>query len=235
MDRVMMLLTSILLLYSNLHAQTSVKPLEQKALNFFPINLDSAQCYLKSAIIEYAALDDKLSIARCCQNLAFISEEKLKDNVQALAYSKLALDLYEEKNDVLQTANLLKYVGHIYGNMGLYELGRNYIERSIRLYKEKKFESGQYVALFDLGLIDVSQNKCSNAIKHFLQVKKYWERNANGVRLFLVNTELIACLIRVDNMQVMQLIDENERLISSNKIPEDAQKRFASLKQRCKS
>jgi tetratricopeptide (TPR) repeat protein len=174
------------------------------------INLDSATFY-------FDKMKRKKEKAVCLQNMAFLLEEQLKISYISLKYTKESLQLWQEIDNPLAQANLLKYMGLLYGNLEQYDKAFEVIEQSIQLFRSHHYLSGVAVCHIDLAMVYKKQTKYELAKKYMLEAKKHWEQQKDTGRIFGINNALIELGIVSQHLaHIQSSIAENQDFVNNN-------------------
>jgi signal transduction histidine kinase len=89
-------------------------------------NRDSSEYFLLSAAKFYHNIKDRFSEGKCLLNLSFIYQDG-EEYVKLLNCLKAARPLFEKTNDEMGLAQIDLTMGSTYGDMNLYEQGKQYI------------------------------------------------------------------------------------------------------------
>lgn len=204
--------------------------LERQAQSFYSKDTDSFEYYSKQAINEYIQNNDTVSFSRCYQNLAFSNDEIEHDYPAAFVYATTALFYYDATSDTLRMANMYKYIGYLYGKLGIYGIGHEYINRAISFYKTKQFDKGVYVSLFDLATLYASEGSCEKAVALCRKTREFWIMNFDASRIFSVNNQMLECIDKADHVSRIPIIRENDSLRTNFKLPDLLLKKFEQLR-----
>ena len=219
MKRTLLLLISILLHFFSL-SQAKISFYEKKSFDYKRTNLDSFFYYKNLALKDYEEQKNIMGEARCLQSLGFTYEEDLKDFFKAFYYISSAIEKYKIIKDTLSEANLDKYIGIIYSNLGASKIGIIKVNDAIKLFKEKKYPEGEYVSFFDLGIIYYNTQNIDSSINYLNMAKKFWTEKNTPVRVFAINNYLIRCYKFLNvSSDFNALILENNLLLKKENIP----------------
>jgi len=210
--------------------QKSMNANEKEAHSFYSKNSDSFRHYSQKAIEEYIQNHDTTGLTRCYQNMAFEYDEVEDDIPNAFVFTSAALCYYQMRNDTLQIANLYKYIGRLYGRLGVFAAGKNYLEKAVALYKTQKFEKGIYVSYLNLASLYVTEGNFREAKKIGKEVRSFWTNNFDAGRLFDANTLLLECKTELSDQERTSLIKANDSLLQNSKIPAIQQEKFKQLR-----
>ncbi len=145
------------------------------------------------------------------QNAGFLLDEQQCKYTSAKIKIEEALKIWLHINDTLNQANLIKYLAYLNGRLGNYEIGKSQIKEAIRLYSQKKDESGIAVSYFNLGRIYQFENKIDSAIFFIEKASLFWKQQNNPARIVIYNNHLINLYLRKKLLKrIKTLITENK-------------------------
>ncbi len=163
-------------------------------------------------------------------NTANVFDEQLLHYDSALKYAGYGLALATETEDLMQRANLLKYVGYLQGRLHLFEEGKASIQASIDLYRQVYFQQGRMVATQNLASLYLEAEEYEQALTYFKEANEFWRRKQLRSRLFKSNLQGIQIAIQLDDRALARsLIEENQKMLPDLALDSVAKSKFQSL------
>lgn len=157
--------------------------------------------------------------ALCLHSIAFAYDELLHDNRQALSYAEKSIGIHKKIGDTLEMANMYKYAGMLKGRLGIYSRAKADIDMAISLFRQKKYEPGVAVSMFDLALVYIGEKKPDSAIYYLEKAKEYWVEVDNPGRVFNLNNVYMDVLYSAkETMKCKAIINENEEILAETKV-----------------
>src|SRR5690606_25906102 len=112
----------------------------------------------------YTELGKHKKAAFCSNNIAFVFDEGMHDDKQALEAGQKALQLWQQQGDTMQQANMYKYIGLLQGRLGQYAPAKLSIDTAIRLFTAQNFIKGVAVSYFDMANVLLEEKDTHGAI-----------------------------------------------------------------------
>ena len=186
-------------------------------------NKDANTClfFLKKKL-ELLKLQDNLQeYAICTQNIAFVYDEKLHDYKLAEEYSLEAMAIWEKNNDILNTANMLKYIGYINGKLENFSAAKSYINKSINKYTALKYEKGLAVCYFDLALVFMYENVNDSVLFFLKKSKNIWSKYSEVNRIFKINNQILQLTSeQKSDLDFIECYNSNVEILESHNVLE---------------
>jgi len=193
--------------------------LRNRGNSFYDSNPEKCISLLDNAAILYAQLENKKQQAYCYQNIAFTYYEKLENVDSAITYVDKAVSIWKETQDTLKEANLLKYLGMLYGEKGDYSKGVETIRKAITLFENNNFKAGIAVSYFDLALLYDNASEIDSSIYYFERNRAYFETKRDTFRIFRVNNKLFESYIKKKNfISASEIYECNLKLEKSSRV-----------------
>lgn len=182
---------------------------------YFNKNPQTSIEYNKTAAELFVKAKNKQWTALSFQNIAFAYEEGLNNYQEAIKYVDKALPIWREIKDTMGEANILKYLGFLYGKIKEFTKAMSYIDQAIVKFRSKKFEQGVGVCYFDKSLVFFEMNNIDSCTTYLYKAKVIYKKNNESARLFLVNNKLMRIYINNDDyLTAKDFFDENEKIAS---------------------
>lgn len=185
--------------------------LKNIAYTYYDTNPTKSIEYNDSAIQIYKQFDDNRNLALCYQNVCFAYYEKLDNPKEAQSFAIKSIDSWHLEQDTLAEANMIKYLGLVQGDLGLFSEAKSNIKKAIFLFDTKGFKAGVAVSNHNLGLIYKQEGKMDSCIYYLNLNKRFFASMNQYKRVFGVNNELLECYLQLNNL------DEAEKIFNSNK------------------
>ena len=185
--------------------------LKKIAYTYYDTNPVKCIAYNDSAAQIYKQFDDNRNLALCYQNICFAYYEKLNNPQKAQDFAFKSINSWNIEQDTLAEANIVKYLGLIQSDLGLFSEAKSNIKKAIFLFNKKGFKAGVAVSYRNLAMIYKSEHKQDSCIYYLNLNKEFFASINQYSRIFGVNNELLECYIELNNL------DEAERIFSSNK------------------
>ncbi|MCB2196210.1 MAG: hypothetical protein KQH79_10130 [Bacteroidetes bacterium] len=194
------------------HQKTIVSADSLKNLGYTYYDSNPVKCiaYNDSAAQIYKQFNDNRNVALCFQNICFAYYEKLNNPQQAQDFAVKSINLWNLEQDTLAEANIIKYLGLIQSDLGLFREAKSNIKKAIFLFKSKGFKAGEAVSYRNLGLIYKQEHKLDSCIYYLNLNKKFFVSINQNKRVFGVNNDLLECYIDFNRME------EAENIFNSN-------------------
>jgi len=187
--------------------------------SFYETNPEKCISLLDHAAIFYNQSDNKKQQAFCYQNIAFAYYEKLENIDNAITYVNKAISIWKDIKAPLKEANLLKYLGMLYGERGSYSKGVETIRQAITLFENNHFKAGIAVSYFNLAVLYDHASKIDSSIYYFKRNKAYFEIKQDTFRIFSVNNKLFESYLKKKNfISAAEIYDYNLSLEKSNRV-----------------
>lgn len=151
-------------------------------------------------------------------NISFIYDEQLNDQVNALNYSKKGLDVWRSIKDTLNEANILKYQAVVYSKLKRFEEALTAGRLAVKKFSSKGDSIGLNVAFYDMAIAFKEMNSPDSAIVYVNKSNNFW-RNIEWqkFRLFIGNTLLINIFNNQHKLELSKkFIDQNLAMESDN-------------------
>lgn len=167
---------------------------------------DSAQVYFKR-------LNKVKERALCLQSMAFVYEEKQENLDKGLEYAQSAIPLWQSINSETDEANMLKYIGFIYGKKEQYDTAFVHINRAIEKFGRLNNQRGVAVCYFDMASVFKQKMETDSCVHYLSKAKKIWISFETPSRIFKINNELLNIYIgyKATN-NINTIIAENDAL-----------------------
>ena len=98
----------------------------------------------------YLQNDNTKARAICLHSIAFAYDELMHNDREALNYVEESIIIHRKIGDTLEMANMYKYAGMLKGRLGMYSQAKADVDMAISLFRQKKYEPGVAVSMFDL-------------------------------------------------------------------------------------
>lgn len=135
--------------------------------------------------------DDLVQCAFKIQNEAFLLDEMECKFDSARILTEKAMEIWRYIDDILNQANLLKYLGYLNGHLGKFDLAKSQIHEAIKFYKLKDAEYGVAVSLFNLSRVYEYQLNIDSALYYANRSKEFWTIQKDAGRLLSLNNHLL--------------------------------------------
>lgn len=183
---------------------------EKLAFHYFSRNAGKSLHHYEQAISLYRQADNQKKMAMCTQNMAFVYDEGLKDNINALEKAGEALQLWRQQNDTMQQANIYKYIGLLEGRLGQYRAAKENISKAIVLFNSQNYTQGIAVCYFDLANVLLEEKDATSAITQLHKAKTIWQGHKDSTRIYIINTALIKGFsANGSQAEIKELLKEN--------------------------
>ncbi len=160
-------------------------------------------------------------------NIANIYDEHLNQIDSALSYANKSLKIWKGKNDSMQMANLLKYIGLLQGKKSDYDDAIRSITSALSLYEELDFPQGRAVSKFNLANVYFEMKDYPRSLEHLTSAKSFWNTKSDYGRIYSNNILAIKIYHKMnDPKNVHLLIKENIQIEKDGDIHKFNKKQF---------
>jgi tetratricopeptide (TPR) repeat protein len=184
--------------------------LGSRAYEDYPVNalrfFDSAQVYFKR-------LGKVKEQTLCLQNMAFTYEEKQGNTDKSLEYALSTVPLWQSINEEMSEANILKYIGFLYGKKAQYDSAFVSINTAIEKFGRLDNPRGVAVCYVDKARVFQQQGTLDSCVHYLSKAKKMWISFETPSRVFNINNDLLKVYMgyKATN-NVNAIIAENDAL-----------------------
>jgi signal transduction histidine kinase len=143
-------------------------------------NRDSAEYYLLKAASIFQQQKDLMNEAKCLVNLSYVYQDG-QEYVKLLNCLKRARPLFEKKKDEVGMADVDLIMGSTYGDMQLYEQGKQYIRSAIAAIlrnRKKDFLTSCYSGY---GYLFMQQNNLDSAL-YYYRLEYAWGKQLDDLQ-----------------------------------------------------
>jgi tetratricopeptide (TPR) repeat protein len=168
--------------------------LEQTGAYLYDKMPEHAVYYLAKAAQLYENFNKKDKIAIAYLNIGSVYEEKLKDYQTAIAYLEKARLIWQQLENQLNEANILKYLGAVQAKAGAIAEGKNNIQKAIASFEQQQFRPGIAVSYYDLAILYKAEQKPDSSLILLDKAIELWG-NASPERVFNCNNFKMAVLL----------------------------------------
>jgi tetratricopeptide (TPR) repeat protein len=169
--------------------------------------------FLDSARVYFKQLKKVKEQALCVQNMAFAYEEKQGNVDKSLEYALSAVPLWQSIKEEIAEANILKYIGFLYGKKAQYDSAFANINVAIEKFGRLNNPRGVAVCHFDMAAVFKQKRVVDSCVYYLLKAKKTWVSFDTPSRVFKINNELLETYMDIKARNNIQaIIAENEGL-----------------------
>ncbi len=191
-------------------SKDEVEDLEKEAFALFQKDPRSALPAFKKILEGFQQLDQNVKVARANLNIANIYDEHLNQIDSAQVYAQASLSIWKQENDSMQVANLLKYVGLLYGKAGQFKQAELNMKRAIRMYTSLGFEEGIAVSKHNLADVYLRKGNLHQSLSILKESTSFWRAQGNQGRVYSNNIlEIEIQNLLGENDSVQALLSEN--------------------------
>lgn len=211
----------ILMVKSEATSQTiaAADSLKNIAYSYYNTNPTKCIAYNDSAAQIYEQFNDTHNLALCYQNICFTYFEKMHNPQKAQDFAIRSINAWNIKQDTIAEANIIKYLGLIQSDLGLFSEAKSNIKKAISLFNTKGFKAGVAVSYRNLGLIYKKEHKLDSCIYYLNLNKKFFASINQNMRVFIVNNDLLECYLELDNLdEADKIFNSNNELLKENNI-----------------
>jgi tetratricopeptide (TPR) repeat protein len=210
LDTLLMDFNAAIKLTDSLAKATDFQKLGARAYEDYPAYsirfFDSAQVYFKQ-------LKKVKEQALCLQNMAFAYEEKQGNTDKSLEYALSAVPLWQSIDSEMDEANILKYIGFLYGKKAQYDSAFVNINAAIEKFGRLDNLQGVAVCYVDKARVFQQQGTLDSCVHYLSKAKKMWISFESPSRVFNINNDLLKVYIgyKATN-NINAIIAENDAL-----------------------
>lgn len=164
--------------------------LKSKAEKLYNQNPDSSLICFKLARGRFQQLNFEEDVADCEMNIAFIFYEKWNNSDSAVYYASKSANGYENLGLALKQANVLKYIGMLYGQQGNIIVAKNLIIKAIKLFELQNYTEGTAVCYFNLASSFEVIKQADSCLYYINRANRIWTDH-NQVERIIQNTIFI--------------------------------------------
>ena len=191
---------------------------------------DYSMSLCKKAAVCHAEMKNDPWVAFAYLNMSTLYEEN-KDYDSAIYMADSAIEIWKTVGDTSQLANLYKLKGLLLGKKRNFKDGKAFINEAYNIYSRLKYEPGKFVSLHDLGELYCIEENYDSAMFCFYSEREFWKQVNDTQRFFIATTSLSKAHDKLgDSRKVFELINENERILSSPTIVNVNRNEFIMLK-----
>lgn len=164
--------------------------LKSEAEKLYNQNPDSSLIRFKLARGRFQQLNFEEDVADCEMNIAFIFYEKWNNSDSAVYYASKSANGYENLGLALKQANVLKYIGMLYGQQGNIIEAKSLILKAIELFELQNYTEGTAVCYFNLASSFEVIKQADSCLYYINSANRIWTDD-NQVERIIQNTIFI--------------------------------------------
>lgn len=164
--------------------------LKSKAEKLYNQNPDSSLICFKLARGRFQQLNFEEDVSDCEMNIAFIFYEKWNNSDSAVYYASKSANGYENLGLALKQANVLKYIGMLYGQQGNIIEAKILILKAIELFELQNYTEGTAVCYFNLASSFEVIKQADSCLYYINRANRIWTDH-NQVERIIQNTIFI--------------------------------------------
>lgn len=164
--------------------------LKSEAEKLYNQNPDSSLIRFKLARGRFQQLNFEEDVADCEMNIAFIFYEKWNNSDSAVYYASKSANEYENLGLALKQANVLKYIGMLYGQQGNIIEAKKLIMKAIELFELQNYTEGTAVCYYNLASSFEVIKQADSCLYYINRANQIWTDH-NQVERIIQNTIFI--------------------------------------------
>lgn len=165
---------------------------DQKALEVYKTQPDTAITYFKRAADLYKVAKNYRAAAISLQNAAYVNEDVRKDNYKAMDMGKEALIMWRKTTDKQNTADAYRFLAAQHGKMNDNMNARLKSDTAIIYYNDLKDNKGISIVYLNLAAMYEIQRNLDSAIKYNVMAREAREKVKNSDNaLFNIDNTLL--------------------------------------------
>jgi len=202
--------------------------LKSESESLYDQNPDSSLICFKLAKARFQQLNFEEDVADCEMNIAFVYYEKFNNSDSAIYYASQAANGYENLGLALKQANVLKYIGMLYGQQGNIFDAKKIILDAVELFELQNYTEGTAVCYFNIASSYEVIKQSDSCLHYINKANQIWRERNQFERIIQNNTFLIEKFTADSSFQLIlnKAFHENETTIVEPGISDFTKQQF---------